>query len=224
MGLRLKPSKCRSFSLSSGKPSIITFTIGSSLVPSIAEEDQHYLGAKVFFLGKESEVVKELSSRIKSKLVNVDNTAVRSEYKLAVYERYLLPSLRFLLTVHDLTVTSRRSLDSLCDSYLKKWSGLARSGTNILLHSKNTLNIPTVNDVYRVCHATTHSSIRLQGDSVVNSVLDNKLAREREWTRKTSTVCEAETLFLNARSSTSDQESSKSSLPAIKKNIKQCVK
>lgn len=147
MGLQLKPSKCRSLSISSGKPANITFTIGSSLIPSIADEDQHYLGAKVFFLGKELEVVKELSSRIKSKLDNLDATAVRSEYKLAVYSRYLLPSMRFLLTVHDLNKTSRRSLDSLCDSYLKKWSGVVRSGTNIILHSSTTLNIPTIQEL-----------------------------------------------------------------------------
>ena len=223
MGLKLKPSKCRSFSLSSGKPSIIHFTIKNSLVPSIAEEDQHYLGAKVFFLGKESEVVKELSTRTKSTLDNMDKTAVRSEYKLAVYSRYLLPSMRFLLTVHDLNLTSRRSLDSLCDKYLKKWTGLPKSGTNIILHSKTTLDIPTIQDLYRECHATTHSSTRLQGDTTVNTMLDHKLAREREWTKKTSTVCDSEALFLKARSTTLGL-GSPNPLQSIKSNIKQCVK
>jgi len=37
MGLKLKPSKCRSFSLSSGKPTNIEFQIGDDIVPSIED-------------------------------------------------------------------------------------------------------------------------------------------------------------------------------------------
>ena len=224
MGLCLKPAKCRSFSLSSGRPDKIIFTIGDSLVPSIADEDQYYLGAKVFFLGKESEVLTELSSNIKSKLENIDSTAVRNEYKVAVYSRYLLPSLRFLLTVHDLTATSRRSLDSLCDKYLKKWTGVARSGTNIILHSSKALNIPTIQELYRECHALSHSSARIQGDTAVNAMLDSKIAREGEWTRKTSTVCDSESLLLNAESKTPIGLSPNSKLSWLKGKVKQQIK
>ena len=68
MGMRLKPSKCRNFSISAGKAAKVPFSIGDSPVPSIADEDQHYLGAKVFFLGKEAEIVTELKKKFEEKL------------------------------------------------------------------------------------------------------------------------------------------------------------
>ena len=52
MGMRLKPSKCRSFSIQSGKPAIVTFKIGNDDIPSIFHEDQKFLGKLLFFNGK----------------------------------------------------------------------------------------------------------------------------------------------------------------------------
>ena len=54
MGLKLKPSKCRSFSLRSGKPTVVDFNIGENSIPSIAHEEQKFLGKVVFFSGKHS--------------------------------------------------------------------------------------------------------------------------------------------------------------------------
>ena len=125
---------------------------------------------------------------------------MRNEYKLAVHTRYLIPSLRFILTVHDLSTTTLKSLDTLCDKFAKKWAGVPRCGTNIILHCPQTLNIPTITQLYRESHATTHSSTRLKGDTTVNDVLDVKLAREGQWTQKKSTAVNSESLFQQASS------------------------
>ena len=53
--MKLKPSKCRSFSLKSGRSSIVHFKIGDNIVPSIAEEEQKFLGKVIFFSGKSSD-------------------------------------------------------------------------------------------------------------------------------------------------------------------------
>ena len=224
LGMRLKPSKCRNFSLSAGKPTKIPFSIGDSNVPSIADEDQHYLGAKVFFLGKEAEVATELKNKIEEKLQNLDQTHVRNEYKLAVLSRYLIPSLRFILTVHDLTKTTLKGLDSLCDKYAKKWAGIPRSGTNIIIHCPRTLNIPSITHLYKESHALTHTSTRLKGDSIVNNIIDQKIAREGEWKRKTTSACSSEALFQKAISTTSEQLSPKSKLSTTKKKVKDLTK
>ena len=50
MGKKIKPSKCRSFSLRSGSPGIIHFDIEGYKVPSIAEEEQKFLGRVLFIL------------------------------------------------------------------------------------------------------------------------------------------------------------------------------
>ena len=55
MGMKLKPSKCRSFSLRGGKPEAIHFNIGESVIPSIRDEEQKFLGKLLFFNGKSKE-------------------------------------------------------------------------------------------------------------------------------------------------------------------------
>ena len=225
LGMQLKPSKCRSFSISAGKPSKINFFIGDKIIPSISDEDQHYLGAKVYFQGKESEVLEDMTNLISKKLKNLDDTLVRNEYKLAVHARYLIPSLRFILTVHDLTPTSLRKLDTLCDKFAKKWAGVPRSGTNVLIHSSKTLNIPSISQLYNQSHALCHTSTRLKGDQIVNDVLDLKISREREWLRKSSAACTSEELYKSAISSfpPEDQTGRKPGLEVVKKKIKSAM-
>ena len=55
MGMMLKPSKCRSFSLKGGKPAQEIFKINDHPVPSIADEEQKFLGRVIFYSGKSSE-------------------------------------------------------------------------------------------------------------------------------------------------------------------------
>ena len=51
MGMRLKPSKCRSFFIRSGRPTIINFFIGEYSISSIFHEEQKCLGKVLFFTG-----------------------------------------------------------------------------------------------------------------------------------------------------------------------------
>ena len=42
--MRSKPAKCRSFSIRSGVPSRINFTIGETEIPNTFQEEQKFLG------------------------------------------------------------------------------------------------------------------------------------------------------------------------------------
>ena len=55
LGMKLKPSKCTSFSLSGRKPSDIPFYIGDNRIYSIKDQDQKFLGKLLFFSGKPEE-------------------------------------------------------------------------------------------------------------------------------------------------------------------------
>ena len=44
MGMKLKPSKCRSFSISGGRPVVFPFHIGDDEIASIRDEEQKFLG------------------------------------------------------------------------------------------------------------------------------------------------------------------------------------
>ena len=70
----LKPSKCRSFSFKSGKPQEVHFKIEDKIVPSIAEEEQKFLGRVLFFESKSEQCFNLLQSKIKEKYVMSFNT------------------------------------------------------------------------------------------------------------------------------------------------------
>ena len=152
----LKPSKCRSFSIKGGRPEKENFKIGEHTVPSIADEEQKFLGRVLFFSGKSSECFKLLQDNIKERLENLEMTAIRPEFKIEIYNIYILPSIRFLLTVHDLPITHLRRLDTMADQYLKKWAGLPRCATNAIIHLNTALNIKKISTLYKETHARSY--------------------------------------------------------------------
>ena len=125
-------------------------------------------------------------------------SGVQNKYKLKIYHKYLLPSIRFLLTVHDITATDLKKLDTLSDKFIKKWAGLPPCATNAFLHMVNTMNIKSITALYQETHCVTHTATRLKGDSAVNHVLDCRVTRESEWTRKQSITVRAQEEFENA--------------------------
>ena len=103
--MRLKPSKCRSLSISAGKALDVPFHIGENRIPSIKDEEQKFLGCLLFFSGKSEETFKLIFDTLKGALDRLEGSLIRSEYKLWILKNYLIPSKRFLLTVHTLPQT-----------------------------------------------------------------------------------------------------------------------
>ena len=198
MGMKLKPCKCRSFTISSGKPSDVTFKIDDENIATIKHEDQNFLGKLLFFSGKSEDTFNHIKSVFKEGLENIDESSVRDEYKLWIYSNYLLPSKRFLLTVHNLTETHLKSLDVFSDKYIKKWAGLPPSATNALIHLQAGMNIRSISELYMEAHCISHARTRLVGDRNVNFVLDCTVAREANFTRKKCTTTEAEKIYNKA--------------------------
>ena len=90
--MRLKPIKCRSFSISSGVSKDIPFHIGHSRVPSIRDEEQKFLSCVISFSGKSEDTLNLLKTALKKALDHVEESLVRVEYKLWILKHYLLPS------------------------------------------------------------------------------------------------------------------------------------
>ena len=121
---------------------------------------------------------------------------VRNEYKLWMYSKYLVPSKLFLLTIHTLTDTHLKLLDTLTDKSVKRLAGLPPSATNAILHMKEGLNFKSISELYTESHTVSHTRTRLKADSTVNSVFDASISRESVYTRKKSTCNEAEKEYL----------------------------
>ena len=189
MGLTLKPPKCRSLSISGGTPTDIPFFIGDTRIKSVKEDPHQFLGSHICFSGKSSDTYDFVKHELESKLKRLDEALIRPEYKVCVYVRYLLPSVRFLLTVHTLHKTHLESLDTLTDRYVKKWLGVPSRGANIaLIHLPQGLDIPRLSDIYWKAHCLSYTRSRLLADEVVSVALDSRLQRESKWSNKQSTV------------------------------------
>ena len=152
----------------------------------------------MFFKGKSEETFDLIKDTFTEGIANIEKAMVRNEFKLWIYSNYLLPSNRFLLTVQTLTETHLKALDTITDKATKKWSGLPPSATNELIHMQEGLGIKSISDLYMGIHTVSHSGTRLQGDQIVNSVIDASIQRESEYTRKKSTCVEAEATFRTA--------------------------
>ena len=153
--MKIKPSKCRSFTISGGKPSVVHYSVEGYQI-SISEEEQKFLGRVLFFEGKSQQTYELLEKNIKEKLDNLEQTSIRSEYKLEIYQMYILPSIRFLLTVHDLPTTHLHQLDTFTDQYLKRWAGLPRCATNAILHMRTAMDIKRIHTLYTETHCVSH--------------------------------------------------------------------
>ena len=167
--------------------------------PSIRDEEQQFLGKLLFFTGKSEETFTHIKDIFTKGIENIDKALVRNEFKLWIYANYLLPSKRFLLTVHTLTQTQLKTLDTLTDKTLKKWIGVPRSATNVVIHMKQSLDIKSISQMYTETHTVSHTRTRLKGDTPVNNAINCTLEREGVWTTKKSTTVQCESIYMNAK-------------------------
>ena len=135
MGLKLKPRKCRSLTIRAGKSEEVVFSLGDDEIGSILHDKYHkFLGGFYTFHFSAASVATVIKERVSDQLKHLDSTLIRNEYKVRIYADYLLGACRFVLSVHDLTKTQIVELDQLAHSYLKKWLGLPRGASWLLVH------------------------------------------------------------------------------------------
>ncbi len=150
-----------------------------------------FLGAHIFHNQQAKSVLKWLKEDLRDRLRRVDELLVRDEYKINIYRRYLLPSLRFALTVHDLHRSHLRQLDQLTARYLKKWAHMPRGASLAMFHDPKLLNIKSVSHLYQETRTLAYAKQAWNPDRTVEAAIESKRAREGTWTRKSSTINEA---------------------------------
>ena len=195
MGLKLKPSKCRTFSIVSGKPSPVIFSLNGSPLETIENDPHKFLGHNITFSGKQSETFAFINQYFCERLERIEKLLIRGEYKIEIYKKYLLPASRFLLTVHELSKTNLTKLDALTHRYLKLWAGLPRCAATEVFHLPIFLDIPSVTQTYLQSHTTAYASSRIKADTTVQAALDSKLEREAKWLHKFSVAQYTDTHF-----------------------------
>ena len=159
--------------------------------------------------------------------------SVRSEYKIATYNRYLLSSLRYHLSIHTIHQTHLDQLDMVANKYLKKWVGIPTRGcTNLSLFHPYLLGLKTPSQMYMESHAGNFLNIKVKGDSRVKFAVESQLARESQWVKKSSTVLQcqdivdkvADTMLIPTTENCYNYEASlKHQLPKLKVAVRQEV-
>ena len=189
MNLLLKPSKCRSVSVCSGKSKPITFFIGDTPLPTVLEKPEKFLGSYITYFGKTAETFNIIRDKISLMLSNIDKCAIRNEYKMRVFSDYGLPSLRYILTVHSLSDTQLRELDALQTKYIKTWTNVPKNGaTPAVFYSKFGLNIKRISELYLESRTLSFASTLFKGDTRVTNALNTKIDRESKWKKSRLTT------------------------------------
>ena len=200
MGLVIKPTKCSSLSIQSGKSSDIVFHLteesGKIEIGLVKNKPQKFLGSNVTSLNTPSDMFEFLLKMLEKKLQNIDKCSLRGENKLKIYSNYALISMRYHLSVHDVHKTHLEKLDSIAKKYLKKWLNIPSHGaTDIAIFHPYLLSVKTPSQLYMEGHAGNYTLMRIKGDEIVNHTLDSRLERESSWTQKSSTIVQCHRLL-----------------------------
>ena len=84
---------------------MVQFYIGDNLIPSIAQEEQKFHGKVIFFLGRSKDTLSYFKETFETKLKNIEETKLRNENQLWIYQKYFLSSIMLLLTIQEITAT-----------------------------------------------------------------------------------------------------------------------
>ena len=225
MNLTLKPVKCKSISIRSGKPDACTFTLGDYILKSLKDAPEKFLGCNITFSGKSKDIYEIVSSKLESIISNISKCKVRDEFKLRVYIQYAIPSIRYMLTVHELTDTQLDKLDHVHTNTIKAFLGMPPQGpTPAILNSPDGLGFPRLSELYVESHTMAYARCMVKADSRVLHALKSKLDREAKWKRKKTRY--GSTIWKNNYDQATDRfsdniESSRWS--AIKQSVKESV-
>ena len=102
---------------------------------------------------------------MEEKLTNLDQVNVRGEYKVATYSRYVLPSLRFHLSVHNIHQCRLESLNLMAKKILRRWMDFPRMGAcDLSIFHPFILGIKRSFQVYLEGHLGAQLQSSLLGD------------------------------------------------------------
>ena len=138
----------------------------------------------------------KIFSMLETKLKNIDKSTLRGEFKLNIYSRYALPSMRYFFSVHQMHETHMQKLDMLAKKHIKLWLSIQKHGvSDAAIFHPYMLCTKMPSQLYKEAHAGNIAIIRSKGDSLVNHALDSRIERESSWTRKYSTVTHMQTMW-----------------------------
>ena len=154
--------------------------LSNECIPYLDNSTFHFLGAPVAIHSTGAETMDHLIARLSSMLQKVDEVPITHQQRLKVFKVAICPRLTWDLSISDLPISwLENHLQPVATSYLKRWSGLARSAdpNRLFLPKANGgLELPHLVTTYKKIHAAKAGSYMYSGDSVVRAIAtDNTL-------------------------------------------------
>ena len=139
-------------------------------------------------------------------LENLNNTLVRSEYKLKIFASYLQPSLRYLISICDIKLCHCEKLDRLARKFIKKWLRLPKSATSSFFQHPDSLFICSFHFVAKQAKLGALIDIRGRSDEWVKEAVRRKEKREATFSKHKSLLISENLLELSEKFLENEEE------------------
>ncbi len=145
LGLEMKPSKCRAFSMNKGKYRRIDIIINGETILNVEDAPTKFLGMQLSLHQSFKEKAVIASQSILQIISALDLFPLPKQDKVLLYKRFAIPKMRWVLTVQDLLPTALSRLNQQAEKYLKEWWHLPRATSRDAL--RLTVGIPSLTDL-----------------------------------------------------------------------------
>ena len=150
LDLTFKPSKCISFLFDGSRIVPKGLPLSKGTTSSITEGQTKFLGKliDVSLSATKKAAARRMIRLLTDLLTASDSLPICGEYKLWIYRNYILSLIRFYLCVDAVSRGAISKLESIATRFLKKWLGLPRSATRVILYYPGVC-CPSVSQVSR---------------------------------------------------------------------------
>ena len=181
MDLSFKPVKCVLYLFDGFKCLQKGIVLSKGVARSITEGGTKFLGKliDVSLSATKRSANKRMVGQITELLSATDTLHVCGEYKLWIYQNYILSLLHFHLSVDAVIPTAISKMESMVTRYLKRWLHFPRSATRVVLYYLG-ICCPSVSNVTR--------EAKLSLLSCINASSDPKLQRTSTFREKISAI------------------------------------
>ncbi|KAG1925338.1 hypothetical protein F2P79_025614 [Pimephales promelas] len=184
--MRIKPSKSRSLSLQKGVRSDRTiFSAGGEEIPLLSSQPVRSLGRTYSADLTDKQMGNAVKKQLADGLARINLSQLPGKYKVWCYQFTLYQRIMWPLKMSEVPSSTVSKLDSLANSYIRKWLGLPRCLSDVGLFGKTKLQLPlrSISGGYKQEKVRLIMELRESTDPLVRAA-DAQVLTGRKWRAK----------------------------------------
>lgn len=120
------------------------FSLGNTTISYVSDKPVKSLGKLFTSNLKDTAARQETSDNLNLWLSAVDKSGLPGKFKAWIYQHSILPRLLWPLLMYEIPVTTVEGFERKISEYLRRWLGLPRSLSSIVLFGHTTVGIYVV--------------------------------------------------------------------------------